>query len=45
MNLKVLGDNIGGKETRFLVQQESRLCKCILYKNVPNSKQKWNHCQ
>ena len=33
----------GVNETRFLVQHESRDCKCGLSKSVCNSKQKWNH--
>ena len=34
-------------ETRFLVQHESRECKCGSNKSVCYSKQKWNHneCQ
>ena len=43
MNLKVFNSLSGLNETKFIVQHESRECKCGLNENVYNSKQKWNH--
>ena len=47
MNLKVFNLVSGVDETKFVVQHESRECKCRLNESVCNSKQKWNHvdCQ
>ena len=45
VNVKVFSIMSRVKETRFLIQNETKLCgpKCGLNKSGCNSKQKWNH--
>ena len=40
---KVFNLTPGVNDPRFLLQNESCDCKCILNEGVCNSKQKWNH--
>ena len=43
INVKVFNLMSGVNVTRFLVQHESRECKCALNESVCNSEHKWNH--